>query len=55
MKKFAFLGLILISAFKINAQDGYNLYALGNKEMNEGNYRKAEEYYLAAFAKEPQN
>jgi len=55
MKKFAFLVLVVLSAFKINAQDGFNLYALGNKEMNEGNYRKAEEYYLAAYAKEPQN
>ena len=46
------LGLCGISAF---AQDGYNLYALGNKAMNEGNYRQAEEYYRSALVKEPQN
>ncbi len=55
MKKL-FILLLILSSFEIApAQDGFNLYALGNKEMNEGNYRKAEEYYLAALAKEPQN
>ncbi len=49
--------LLLLMTYGISsfAQDGFNLFALGNKEMNEGNYRKAEEYYLAALAKEPQN
>jgi tetratricopeptide (TPR) repeat protein len=35
-------------------QDGVNLIALGNKEMNEGNYKQAEKYYNLALAKEPQ-
>ncbi len=54
MKTILLLILGLMSATSY-AQDGYNLYALGNKAMNEGNYRQAEEYYLSALAKEPQN
>ncbi|MDP2176867.1 MAG: hypothetical protein Q8K70_13265 [Bacteroidota bacterium] len=37
------------------SQDGVNLIALGNKEMNEGNFKQAETYYTMALIKEPQN
>ncbi len=47
--------LILLNINQSRAQDGFNFIAQGNKEMNEGNYRKAEQYYLTALAKEPQN
>ena len=32
-----------------------NNFALANKEMNDKNYVKAEEYYLLAMAEEPLN
>jgi tetratricopeptide (TPR) repeat protein len=36
------------------AQDN-NLVVLGNKEMNDGNFRLAQDFYQAALAKDPQN
>jgi len=52
MKQFLFIACLFIvqSGF---AQD-YNV-VLGNKEMNDGNYRLAQDYYQAALAQEPQN
>jgi tetratricopeptide (TPR) repeat protein len=37
------------------AQDGIDLVSLGNKEMNDRNYVKADYYYSLVLAKEPQN
>lgn len=39
----------------VMAQDGIDLVSLGNKEMNDRNYVKADYYYSLALAKEPQN
>lgn len=50
-----FILIAFFSCLLATAQDGPNLFARGNEEMNKRNYRKAEEYYLAALAKEPQN
>ena len=53
--KFQFLLIVLLGAFQVQAQDSYNLFALGNQAMNNGSYREAQVYYQAAFQKEPQN
>ena len=37
------------------AQDVPNLIAMGNKSMNDGAYREAQNYYQAVLQKEPQN
>jgi tetratricopeptide (TPR) repeat protein len=54
MKYFLFF-ILFAMRLSIFAQDGYNLYAMGNRSMNEGNYKQAEEYYISALAKEPTN
>jgi len=45
----------LIFSLNINAQGEVNYYALGNTEMNNKNYVKAQEYYTAALNAEPKN
>jgi tetratricopeptide (TPR) repeat protein len=55
MKHIVLTILIILNNNLIKAQDGVNLIALGNKEMNEGNFKQAEKYYGMALTKEPQN
>ncbi len=55
MKKFFSIVFLLISSACAFAQDDDHLVVLGNKEMNDGNYRLAQDFYQAALAKEPQN
>jgi tetratricopeptide (TPR) repeat protein len=54
MKKILFILLWSIS-ISLVAQDDDHLVVLGNKEMNDGNYRLAQDYYQTALAKEPKN
>ncbi len=42
-----------VAFLTLDAQD--HLVESGNREMNDGNYRMAQDYYQAALAKEPQN
>jgi tetratricopeptide (TPR) repeat protein len=50
------LALLFMSlAGSMYAQDDGSLVVLGNKEMNDGNYREAQNYYQAAIAREPRN
>ncbi len=53
MKHFLFIAFLCLAS-GVFAQDN-NLVVLGNKEMNDGNYRLAQDYYQAALEKEPQN
>lgn len=53
--KYKFLIFFLLFSFLAKAQDGLNLFALGNQSMNSGNYREAQEYYQAALAKDQFN
>jgi tetratricopeptide (TPR) repeat protein len=46
---------ILFFYQNVIAQDGNDLISLGNKEMNDRNYIKADYYYSLALTKEPQN
>jgi tetratricopeptide (TPR) repeat protein len=55
MKYLIFTLPILVFFQNINAQDGIDLVSLGNKEMNDRNYVKADYYYSLALAKEPRN
>ncbi len=54
MKHFILVFSLLFS-LSAKAQGEANFYALGNAEMNNRNYVKAEEYYMAAVAAEPRN
>jgi tetratricopeptide (TPR) repeat protein len=47
--------LLLVFSHQLNAQEGIDLVSLGNKEMNDRNYVKADYYYSLALTKEPQN
>lgn len=53
--KYLIIILFILSFTNVNAQGEVNFYALGNTEMNNKNYVKAEEYYMAAVAAEPRN
>ena len=55
MKYLIFTLPILIFFQNMNAQVGIDLVSLGNKEMNDRNYVKADYYYSLALVKEPQN
>jgi tetratricopeptide (TPR) repeat protein len=55
MKNIILSILIILNINSTKGQDGVNLIALGNKEMNEGNYKQAEKFYSMALIKEPQN
>ena len=46
---------ILFFFQNVMTQDGIDLVSLGNKEMNDRNYVKADYYYSLALANEPQN
>jgi tetratricopeptide (TPR) repeat protein len=53
--KYSILLFCLACSAGLSAQEDDHLIVLGNKEMNDGNYRLAQDYYEAALAREPQN
>ncbi len=53
--KFIFCLLFFIATGNLCAQGAPNYYALASAEMNNKNYVKAEEFYMAAVAAEPKN
>lgn len=55
MKKTISIIIVSFLFTSLSAQDGINLVSLGNKEMNDRNYVKADYYYTLALVKEPQN
>jgi tetratricopeptide (TPR) repeat protein len=55
MRLFILALFSIFGTINVFAQDNFNLVAMGNQAMNEGRYRDAQEFYLAALTKEPQS
>lgn len=53
--KHIFSILLMTVSFTVFADDGQSLIYEGNKAMNQGRYRVAQDYYQQALALEPQN